>query len=165
MTKSPFDIAWEVVFRRFFCPETELFYDYVIDDQSNAWHHLPLPDDIKANVPNPCGWGTGMEDSALNGGSALDALVLAYEKTGDPRIKTYTDAIRAVARKWGIPYLDIPGDYAVPLMNRVSERDEVCDLARKLRFDRFSVSENNRHPNARAHEFESTFIEHWLRSL
>ena len=93
MTKSPFDIAWEVVFRRFFCPETELFYDYVIDDQSNAWHHLPLPDDIKANVPNPCGWGTGMEDSALNGGSALDALVLAYEKTGDPRIKTYTDAI------------------------------------------------------------------------
>lgn len=79
--------------------------------------------------------------------------------------KTYTDAIRAVARKWGIPYLDIPADYAVPLMNRVSERDEVCDLARKLRFDRFSVSEKNRHPNARAHEFESTFIEHWLRSL
>ena len=102
--------------------------------------------------------------------------VLEYLLTGFPYAKigiivpngctkTYTDAIRAVARKWGIPYLDIPGDYAVPLMNRVSERDEVCDLARKLRFDRFSVGEKNRHPNARAHEFESTFIEHWLRSL
>ncbi len=79
--------------------------------------------------------------------------------------KTYTDAIRAVSRKWGIPYLDIPGDYAVPLMNRVSEKGEVCDLARKLRYDNFSVSDKNRHPNARAHEFESTFIEHWLRSL
>ena len=79
--------------------------------------------------------------------------------------KTYTDAIRAVARRWGIPYLDIPGDYAVPLMNSVSEKGEVCDLACKLRYDNFSVSDKNRHPNARAHEFESTFIEHWLRSL
>ena len=79
--------------------------------------------------------------------------------------KSYTDAIRAVARKWGVPYLDIPGDYAVPLMNRVSEREEVCALARKLRFEQFSVGKQNGHPNARAHEFESTFIEHWLRSL
>ena len=79
--------------------------------------------------------------------------------------KNYTDAIRAVARKWGIPYLDIPGDYAVPLMNRVSEKEEVCELARKIRYERFSVSATNGHPSARAHEFESTFIEHFLRSL
>ena len=77
----------------------------------------------------------------------------------------YTEAIRAVARRWGVPYLDVPGDPSVPLMNRVSEREEVCDLARRLRLEQFSVSDTNRHPNARAHEFESTFIEHWLRSL
>ena len=81
MKNSIFKRAWETAFRRFFCPETELFYDFVTDVENNAWHHLPTPDDITASVPNPCGWGTGMEDSALNGGSALDELVSAYAVT------------------------------------------------------------------------------------
>ena len=79
--------------------------------------------------------------------------------------RAYTDAIRAAARKWGIPYLDIPGDYAVPLLNRVADKDEICGEARAIRNEQFSVSETNRHPNAKAHEYESTVIEHWLRSL
>lgn len=91
--RSVYGLAWETVFGRFFCPETELFYDFVIDDENNAWHHLPSVEEINASVPNPCGWGTGMEDSSLNGGTALDALVAAYELTGDGRIKTYTDSI------------------------------------------------------------------------
>ena len=77
----------------------------------------------------------------------------------------YTAVIRAAARKWGIPYLDLPGDYAVPLLNRVHDKSEVCERARALRDEFFSVSEKNRHPNAKAHELESTVIEHWLRSL
>ena len=92
MEKSTYASAWEVVFRRFFCPDTELFYDFVIDD-GNAWHHLPSVEDIKASVPNPCGWGTGMEDSALNGGTLMDALVSAYALTGDGRIKAYADKV------------------------------------------------------------------------
>ena len=79
--------------------------------------------------------------------------------------RPYTDAIRAVARKWGIPTLDLPGDYAVPLLNRVADKDEICETARRLRNEAFSVSEKNRHPNVKAHEYESTVIEHWLRSL
>ena len=79
--------------------------------------------------------------------------------------RPYTDAIRAVARRWGVPYLDLPGDYAVPLLHRVAEKEEVCERAMALRNEQFSVSEKNRHPNARAHEFESTVIEHWMRSL
>lgn len=90
---SAFETAWKVVFRRFFCPETELFYDFVIDDENNAWHHLPSVEEINSSIPNPCGWGTGMEDSSLNGGTALDALVSAYELTGDKRIKSYVDWI------------------------------------------------------------------------
>ena len=92
MEKSTYASAWEVVFRRFFCPDTELFYDFVIDD-GNAWHHLPSVEDIKASIPNPCGWGTGMEDSALNGGTLMDALVSAYALTGDGRIKEYADKV------------------------------------------------------------------------
>ena len=93
MKHSAFETAWKVVFRRFFCPETELFYDFVIDDENNAWHHLPSVEEINSSIPNPCGWGTGMEDSSLNGGTALDALVSAYELTGDKRIKSYVDWI------------------------------------------------------------------------
>ena len=78
---------------------------------------------------------------------------------------TYTDAIRAISRKWGIPCLDIPGNYSVPMMNRVNEKNEVCDLVRDVRNKHFSVSEKNGHPNVKAHEYESSFIEHWLRSL
>lgn len=79
--------------------------------------------------------------------------------------RPYTDAIRAVARRWGIPYLDIPGDYAVPLLNRVDDKDEICEEARSIRNRQFSVSENNRHPSVKAHEYESTVIEHWMRGL
>ena len=93
MKNDVFKKAWEFAFSRFFCPDTNLFYDFVTDDEGNAWHHLPTPDDINGSVPNPCGWGTGMEDSALNGGSALDALVSAHELTGDERIKPYADSV------------------------------------------------------------------------
>ena len=77
----------------------------------------------------------------------------------------YTDAIRRVARKWGIPALDIAGDYNVPLMNRVGDKTETCEKVIKFRNARFGAGERNGHPSARAHEYESTFIENWLRSL
>lgn len=88
-----FEEIWKIIFDRFFCPGTQLFYDFVIDDENNAWHHLPSIREIRASIPNPCGWGTGMEDSTLNGGSALDALVAAYSVTGDERIRMYVDAV------------------------------------------------------------------------
>ena len=74
----------------------------------------------------------------------------------------YEDAIRAVAKKWGIPYLD-----EVELMHRAG-RDGVCDRAKALRQAAFVVSATdpvNLHPNTAAHYYESTFIENWLRTL
>ncbi len=71
--------AWENVFARYFCLEMNLIYDYTVDEDGNAWHHLPSVEEVQRNYPNPCGKGTGMEDSALNGGSALDGLVAAYK--------------------------------------------------------------------------------------
>lgn len=77
----------------------------------------------------------------------------------------YTDATRDVARKWGIPTLDEAADYNVPLLNRVNEKAEICDTALTIRNEAFRVSEIDRHPNDKSHEYESTFIEHWMRSL
>ncbi len=85
--------AWNAAFSRFFCPETELFYEFIPEGDFSAWSHLPSVKEIRNNIPNPCGWGTGMEDSTLNGASALDAVICAYELTGDPKLKPLANAL------------------------------------------------------------------------
>lgn len=103
-------------------------------------------------------------------------IVLEYLITNHPYAKIgiivtngcafpHTEAIRRVARKWAIPYLDIAGDYQIPMMHRVEEKAEVCATAIALRMKQFIVCDSNKHPNVKAHEYESTFIENWLRSL
>ncbi len=78
--------AWEFIFRRFYDERTALIYDFLTGDGKQATDDLPTPEEIAADYPNPCGWGTGMEDSVLNAGSAIDALVGLYAVTGDAAI-------------------------------------------------------------------------------
>lgn len=77
MTNVLFDL-WNTALERFFNSETELFYEFVEDETTNAWNDLPNIEEINALYPNPCGWGTGMEDSVMNGSTALDALISAH---------------------------------------------------------------------------------------
>lgn len=78
----------------------------------------------------------------------------------------YRKATRECARKWGIPYLDQMGDDKIPLMLYGKESEfGLCEEAINLRKKAFTVSSTNAHPNAKAHKYQSTFIEHWLRSL
>ena len=79
--------------------------------------------------------------------------------------QAYPDMIRRMARRWGIPYLDLEEDYLVPVMNSVRGRPEMCDEARQLRTKAFSVSDKNMHPNIQAHKYLSTIVEHFMRSL
>lgn len=83
MLKTGNGEAEKFILGHFLNRETGLIYDFLVD-RSNAWHHLPLPADIAKQDPNPCGWGTGMEDSVLNTGSLLDALIAEYAVRGDP---------------------------------------------------------------------------------
>ena len=76
----------------------------------------------------------------------------------------YADATREMAKRWGIPYLDEYAGDNVPLLHRVN-RDGVCDKAKELRRNAFIVSEEDTHPNGKAHEYESTFVEHFMKSL
>lgn len=83
-------------------------------------------------------------------------------------------ATRDIAERWGVPYLDY-GSPQVPLMNRYTgkwedEGGKVCDKARQIREKNFCVisdgtTPTNAHPNTAAHEYESTFIEAWLKTL
>ena len=94
----------EFVFNRFFSEKTELLYDYTADPQHPAMQYLPHPEQIRAHYPNPNGWGTGMEDSTLNGGSLLDALVGLYRVTEDPAVsRTALTIFRGLSRCVRIP--------------------------------------------------------------
>lgn len=77
----------------------------------------------------------------------------------------YCEAERNIARRWGIPYLDLEDDYSTPLTMRANNRKEVCERAKKLRNNQLRVSERNSHPNLKAHELLSTVIENFLRTL
>lgn len=77
----------------------------------------------------------------------------------------YVEATINIAKKWGVPYLNLDGDYQVPLMHRTRTRTETCDEVKEIRMNAFVCSDTNSHPNPKAHEYESTFIENWLRSL
>lgn len=76
----------------------------------------------------------------------------------------YRNATIAIAKKWGIPYIDLNGDERTPMMLRAMN-NEASSEAKNARTISQRVSETNQHPNPKAHEYESTFIENFLRSL
>lgn len=78
--------------------------------------------------------------------------------------QSFADATIAIAKKWGIPYLDLNFDESVPLMSG-SLRPTASDEVKALRNTQFRISDANHHPNTVAHEYESYFIEKWLLSL
>ena len=79
--------------------------------------------------------------------------------------REYREATREIARKWAIPMLDLMGDERVPMIFGRERELTACPEAVKLRKDAFVVSPENGHPGLRAHEYLSTTVENFLRSL
>ena len=74
------------------------------------------------------------------------------------------DAIKAIAKYWGIPYLDMGGDEHIPM--RINGKSyPVSATAKQLRNARFQISAQDSHPNQYAHEYMSTYVENFLRTL
>jgi hypothetical protein len=76
----------------------------------------------------------------------------------------YADATITIAKKYGVPYLNEWRGEQVPLLIR-SGRTDVADSIKTIRNETFRVSSTNLHPNVVCHEYESTFVEEWLKSL
>jgi len=86
--------AWNVSWSHYFRPETNLFYDYVSSkDPDTCQDHLPAADEVKRQFPNTCGWGTGMEDSAISAGVWMAAVCDRFDATGDWTMKTVAEKI------------------------------------------------------------------------
>lgn len=79
----------------------------------------------------------------------------------------HVNATIKMAKKWGIPYLNLDSGYDVPLLlrSRPNCRPETCAEAIELRRSQQRVSSSNGHPNHLAHKYESTFIEDFLRRI
>ena len=73
----------------------------------------------------------------------------------------YAEKTIQIAKKWGIPYIDLN---EAPVMIR-SQSSIVSSTAKNIVNTKQRVSSTNMHPNTKAHEYESTFIENFLRSL
>jgi len=62
---------------RFHLPGSDLVYDIPLTSPDQ----LPTAEEVAECAPNCSGWGTGMEDCALNGGFLLDGLVAEHGAT------------------------------------------------------------------------------------
>lgn len=76
---------------------------------------------------------------------------------------TYANAVKEICAYWGIPVLDLKFDTNVPM--GMGGRPNGSPKAQQLRDLAFKVTPSNAHPNVEAHEYRSTTIEHFLRSL
>jgi lysophospholipase L1-like esterase len=85
--------------------------------------------------------------------------------------QNYTEAQIALARKWGYPLINLNGDDHTPAMIRCYNTNMSAELKTLIKqkqavdYDGSQTGSVNTHPNYEAHEYESTFIEAWLRTL
>ena len=80
MAQKALDYAEE----RLLSPETGLIYDFPLHEDAAFY---PTAEECARHIPNPVGYGVGMEDCMIHGGTLLDAAVTAWEKTGNARFR------------------------------------------------------------------------------
>lgn len=77
----------------------------------------------------------------------------------------YRTAQIEVATRFGIPYIDLNGDRFTPVMIR-SQNPDISEEVKQIVKRKQAVNyPSNTHPNDMAHEYESYFIENFLRSI
>lgn len=79
-------------------------------------------------------------------------------------IPVYPEAEIAIAKKYGVPYINLNGDERTPAMIRAVNPNLDPEIV-KARDKAMRVTEKNRHPNPKAHAYEADFIESWLRGI
>ncbi len=76
--------GWDYALAAFFRPEVNLFYDYRTESGLDT---LPNAAEVRRSFPNVCGWGTGMEDCAINAGVWLAMISERYAVTGESALQ------------------------------------------------------------------------------
>ena len=145
--------------------------------------YLTIPEDVDyitlwfgINDSNHCTLGT-IDDEFNTTFYGAWNIVLRWILTNRPNAKVgiivtnlshegFREATRNIAKKWGIPYLDMMGDYQnPPIVGGREDELGMCEEAVTLRTNHFRISSDNMHPTVNAHRYQSTFIEAFLRRL
>ena len=125
--------TWDYIWDRLYDDRTGMFYNHLAGDDANATKYLPEPEMIRLLIPNPAGYGTGMEDCMLNAGLMMDAVIARYEATGDASMREYAAKIckglilgASVSRKKGfLPRGVSPADCSSHYID--TSRDQYTD--------------------------------------
>ena len=128
-----------------------------INDTSNT--NLGTIDDA-TNETYYGAWNVVMEYLLTNHPYAKIGIIIT-----DGAGAAYRQATRDIARKWGIPYLDMMGSDQTPVIFGRESELGLCSRANTLRRNVFLVGPSNGHPNLEAHKYQSTFVEDFLRRL
>ena len=165
---QPSDLSFTNVFTRV---STGLLYTTDFSDADYITLYFGINDSQK---PIPIGTIDDADNSTFYGAwnVALDYLTTNYPFahigiiiSNGCNTSAYPTATKEVAEKWGIPFLDLDGGVGCPTMLRCSSRNPASDAIKARRLEQQRVSALNIHPNEHAHEFESFFIENWIKSL
>lgn len=96
MTNSEVQIerAWDFVWNGLFCEKTNLIYDgrWTREQDGNICL-LPTPEEVRAQIPSPCSWNTGMENSGINGGTMLNVIANRYKATGAANLSSFAQKL------------------------------------------------------------------------
>ena len=166
------------------CPTAVYYYQNIPDDSDYITIYLGINDEHHASGDSgsdgedttgviPIGTIT---DNTVNTYYGAWNVVLTWLITNRPFAhigiivtnavsSPYREAQIAIAKKYGIPYIDMNGDKQTPCMIR-SCNTEVDESIRAAIQSKQAVNyPSNTHPNNATHYFESTFIQAFLESL
>ena len=81
------EAAWKALWGHFYSPKTSMFYDYLNSwEKGEQFKYFPKPEEISRNIPNPMGYGTGMENAAINADIMMIATLAKYDATHEPSL-------------------------------------------------------------------------------
>lgn len=131
--------AWDITWRRFYLPQVQTFGDYLSSyEPGREQAHLPTPEEVRQQFPNPCGYSTGMEDGAILGGAMLsilcDRFMVTQEEGLRSRAKEVFAGLHRCATVHGVRGFVArnvcPGDGRSTYLN--SSRDQVTHFVHGL---------------------------------
>lgn len=111
-------------------------------------------------------WNTVMEYLITNHPTARIGVIMSDAWMP----QSYYTALSEICEWWGVPMLDLGGDKNIPLMNGgrrsgcgLTLNPAVATLRNKTFYNDYETGDS--HPNDAGHEWRSTVIENWMRSL
>jgi hypothetical protein len=102
------DQAWQIAWSRFFQKDVQTFMDYLSSyEAGKELAHLPTAEEVARQYPNPCGYGTGMEDGMILGGAMLSLICDRFAVTGEESLRDSATQVfggmRRCATVHGVP--------------------------------------------------------------